>query len=139
MDTHILNVSKDTLITGNHLFTKDDILIQICDICSDFCTPYHKFKIIYYFEFADIEPGDKHFYDMEEFAFSSTHAKKIVEIFKDAWYHDQNIVVQCNKGLSRSGAICDAGIIFGFSDIGTHKTPNQYIKNMLLKEMSMII
>lgn len=47
--------------------------------------------------------------------------------------NDISIIVSCIAGLSRSGAITQACVDYGFEDTGKTRYPNNRIKNMLKK------
>ena len=43
-----------------------------------------------------------------------------------------NVIVHCAAGLSRSGAVCEVGVVMGFEDIVKWRQPNRMVKNKML-------
>lgn len=128
----IANYSLENIRNGRHLIENGNtVLIRISGAGTSF--PDHKdvpyrelFSSIHQFDFQDNE-------DFEEGAMTVGQAEQIVEVLSDALDNGQNVVVHCVMGLSRSGAVAEAGTLMGFEDLGIHRIPNVHVKALLLK------
>ena len=126
----IQNVSYKDVITGYHDWDKNTILIRIVDPLMDFPEPAKEFRDIYHFEFLDLEEKDNF---AEEFKITAEQAKDIVAILKEALNDDYNVVVHCVAGICRSGAVAEVGVMLGFTDTYTYRSPNLLVKHSLMK------
>lgn len=140
----IQNIGRKEIENGWHLDAGPNaILIQIMDPPGDFPIPKHQFKEIHQFEFLDIEEdgltnlGDGEMTDMSEFAITNEQAKDIAELLQKALSNKMNVVVHCFAGVCRSGAVAEVGVILGFSDTETYRSPNILVKHKLLKALNM--
>ena len=93
--------------------------------------PKHKYVSEHYFELYDSEwfsevgnPG----YINEDIA------KELTDILKVALDNDNDVVVHCAAGVSRSGAVCEVGEMMGFDVFGgRHRQPNVVIKKLMME------
>lgn len=61
--------------------------------------------------------------------------EKLAKLISDAKEREQNIVVHCHAGISRSGAVVEVATMMGYKDIGRHRNPNRVIKEKLRKAL----
>lgn len=133
---YIKNISRKSLIEGQHPTASDDtVLMQIADCIQEFPepTPGNKFKAIHQFNFMDVEEDDAMF--PEEAKITQEQAKEIVGILKNALANNQNVIVHCNAGLCRSGAVAEVGVMMGFDDTFATRIPNLMVKKFLMREL----
>jgi predicted protein tyrosine phosphatase len=129
----IINVSRKAVEDGFHkFFGSDTILIQISDPAQGFPTPKKWFSKTFQFEFLDAETGSE--FD-EEFLISNTQAAELVTILECALDSDMNVVVHCNAGICRSGAVAEIGEMMGFEYAGNHKQPNLRVKGLMMDNL----
>ena len=127
----IQNVAMSDIKTGNHFVVKEDsVLIQIVDPAMEFPRPKHQFKEIYQFEFLDLEETDDY---GDEFKITDDQAKEIVQILQSALDRRMDVIVHCVLGVCRSGAVCEVGVMMGFSDTGKHRSPNLMVKKKMMR------
>ena len=88
-----------------------------------------RYNSIHEFEFLDADSGFE-----EEFLFQADQAKQIMDILVDALNNDRNVLVHCNMGICRSGAVVEVGTLIGFEDTGRFRQPNLRVKNLLIYE-----
>lgn len=107
------------------------IMIRIGDPAQYFTPLKHekRFHSIHEFEFLDAEDG----FD-EGFLFTKEQAKSIMDILVKALDEDIDVVVHCNMGRCRSGAVAEIGVIMGFTDAGRPRQPNLLVKRLLINE-----
>lgn len=126
----IARCSLKDIQCGTHIEPSNCILIQIVDICREFPEPYFKnlFLNIHQFEFEDVEEIDSIIGGI-----SNQQAIDISKILLYALKNNQNILVHCIAGVSRSGGVCEAAEMFGFSYIRYDKmnTPNIMVKSKI--------
>jgi len=129
----IQNVSLDNIVKGFHKDPgSNSVLIQILDPAfRGIYEPFHDFKEIYEFNFYDSEN------EFDEGAITHLDAKLIANILVYAFDNDMNVIVHCHAGKCRSGAVCDAGVAFGFEDTGSHRTPNLLVKYKVLEALGL--
>jgi predicted protein tyrosine phosphatase len=84
------------------------------------------FKEIYKFRLEDIDSSE---------AISDEDAKQIAGILLNAYKNDQDVIVHCAAGISRSGAVCEVGTIIGFDDTHAFRLPNITIKSKILQHL----
>lgn len=123
------NVGYFDIIEGTHRFTEDDILIQILDPGIDFPKPFHPFKEIHQFQFADVEKEDDAAWENR---ITDEQAKDLVKIIEDTHRKGQNIIVQCFAGSCRSGAVVEVALAFGYTDLQEYRKPNEYVMLKLI-------
>jgi protein-tyrosine phosphatase len=134
----IQNTSATNVTTATHLNPGDNaVLIQIMDICPyNWPTPAHNFVEVHQFEFLDIESDDPVF--DEECMISHEQAEQLVAILRRALENGSNVIVHCNRGISRSGAVAAVGVIMGFEDAGSHREPNQRVIQLMLSALNSV-
>jgi len=110
----------------------NSMLIQITDPTDNFPTPKFKFKEIHQFEFLDGEiPSET---VPEEFLITEEQAKKIAELLIKAFKNKMNVVVHCQAGICRSGAVVEAGSIIGFTPSDRNfRIPNWLVKKKIIE------
>lgn len=127
----IQNVSLSDIRKGYHINPGTNaMLIQICDPPGDFPTPLYKFKEIHQFQFLDIEEED--FALDEEMRCSQEQANELVRLLKHAFDNLMNVIVHCHAGVCRSGAVCEIGVMLGFSDTEVFRSPNLLVKHRMM-------
>jgi protein-tyrosine phosphatase len=133
---HIQNISALDVTTANHIDPgANAVLIQIMDICPyRWPTPAHNFAEVHQFEFLDIESDDPVF--DEECMISHEQASHLVAILRNALANNANVVVHCNRGISRSGAVAAIGVMMGFDDAGGRREPNQRVTQLMLAALN---
>lgn len=135
MKPFIQNVAAIDVQSGYHFDCgENSMLIQIADPAGWFPEPKHKFKEIYKFEFLDVENSDNL---AEEFGITDVQAKELVLLLQHALDNRMNVVVHCVMGACRSGAVCEVGIIMGFNDTESWRTPNLRVKSKMLKALGL--
>lgn len=126
----IQNISQQRLVDGDHLNPgKNSMLIQIVDPGREFPKPKSKFKIIHKFEFLDLE-DDSDYYEDEKI--TDKQAEQIVNALRHAVHNNMNVIVHCNMGVCRSGAVCEVGILMGLTDRYTYRVPNILVKTKMM-------
>lgn len=120
------NVSRDAIEKGlHHGFNYDkDLLIQITDPDSEFPIPKYEFKNVVQFKFFDSE---------EEDGPTDQQALEISTQILLAFNRGQNILVHCQAGLCRSGAVAEAAIMLGFTEVHKRRWPNRRLGKQLCK------
>lgn len=133
----IQNISR-AAVQSRVLSPKDlgnTILIQIADPGQSFPTPQDTYTYTYRFEFADVnyatDVGGEHI-------ITDTQAGWLVDILSAALDSSYNVVVHCSAGICRSGAVCEVGVIMGFSDLArTRRQPNLAVKYKMMKKLGL--
>lgn len=138
----IQNVGRGEIIKGFHYDPgPNSMLIQISDPPGDHPTPMYQFKEVYKFDFLDIEEdgmtnnGDGSWTDMSEFAITDGQATELVRVLQHALTNHMNVIVHCTMGVCRSGAVCEVGIMMGFDDTETYRSPNLLVKHKMMKSL----
>ena len=138
----IQNVSMKDIKQGNHIEAGDNsMLIQIVDPAYGFPVPLKKFKEVHQFEFLDIErdgltnDGSGNWTDMSEFAITDEQAEQIVTLLRKALDNRMNVVVHCHAGVCRSGAVAEVGVMMGFDDSESFRSPNLLVKHLMMKSL----
>jgi len=130
----IQNVSLSDIGRGlNFDAGPNSVLIQIVDPAMEFPWPKHDFKTVYRFEFLDLEKNDLP--DAEEFKITDHQASSLTLILKQALANQSNVVVHCVAGVCRSGAVAEVGIMMGFQDTETYRSPNLLVKHKMMKAL----
>lgn len=121
------NTAHDTCITPNRLLEiindGDYNLIVIDDPVNQqrlkfpFRSWMHRDTIVRHFSFADCNRNEPDY-------MSASDLIDITEIIKKTKEEGKDLIVSCIAGLSRSGAIVQAAIDYGFKDAGNHRKPN---------------
>lgn len=137
MTPYIQNVSLSDVRKGNHIVTGasalNSILIQIVDPDIDFPIPAAKFKEVYQFKFLDIEAKDE--CENESWRCSQDQADLLVSILQSALHRNLNVIVHCVAGMCRSGAVCEVGVMMGFTDTEVFRSPNLLVKHQMMKTL----
>ena len=130
----IQNVSLSDIKKGTHYDAGyNSVLIQIVDPAMEFPWPKHEFNVVHHFEFLDLEKDDLP--DAEEFKITDHQAESLVQILKQALANKMNVIVHCVAGICRSGAVAEVGIMMGFRDTETFRSPNLLVKHKMLKAL----
>lgn len=127
----IENVSLIDIPKGQHHNAgENSMLIQIVDPGMTFPQPLHQFKETHQFEFLDLEKDDKF---AEEFKITDTQAEQLVRLLQHALDQRMNVVVHCVAGVCRSGAVCEVGVMMGFTDCEGYRSPNLLVKHKMMQ------
>lgn len=127
----IQNISKRRVAEGDHQNPgKNSMLIQIADPAGEFPMPKYKFQVIHRFEFLDLEEEYDYY---EEAKITDEQAGELVRVLRHAIHNDMNVIVHCNLGVCRSGAVCEVGVMMGLKDRYTHRIPNMLVKSKMMK------
>ena len=130
----IENVSLGDIPKGRHHNAgENSMLIQIVDPAMEFPRPMHKFKEVHQFEFLDVEENDQVL--EEEMRCSHKQAAELVQLLQHALEKRMNVVVHCVAGVCRSGAVCEVGVMMGFSDCEGFRSPNLLVKHRMMKRL----
>lgn len=128
---YIQNVSRHQVEHGLHMAA--EVLIQISDPPSEAATPAWAFQQVHQFYFDDIEEdAGRHC----EYGIDTDQAAAIAAILWDALRHGHNVVVQCNRGISRSGAVAHAATALGFTPVLELTDINQRVTSMVAAAIS---
>lgn len=109
------------------------MLIQICDPPGDFPTPKYQFKEVHQFQFLDVELKD--IVDDEEMRCSQEQADQLVKLLQHALDNRMQVIVHCHAGICRSGAVCEVGVMMGFTDTEKFRSPNLLVKHRMMKSL----
>lgn len=127
----IENVSLGDIPKGRHHNAgENSMLIQIVDPDMEFPTPMHRFKETHQFKFLDLEVSDAY---GEELKVTDEQAESLVQLLQHAFDKRMNVVVHCVAGVCRSGAVCEVGVMMGFSDCEVFRSPNLMVKHKMMK------
>lgn len=130
----IENVSLSDIPKGRHHDAGvNSMLIQIVDPDMEFPTPMHQFKETHQFKFLDVEVSDQVL--DEAMRCSQQQADKLVQLLQHAWENRMNVVVHCHAGICRSGAVCEIGVMLGFTDCEGFRSPNLLIKHRMMRTL----
>ena len=136
----IENIPLENVAKGqHHACGANSMLIQILDHDMAFPTPKHEFKEVHQFTFLDIEEdgmtntGDGKTIDLSEFAITDVQAQELVGLLQHAWENRMNVVVHCHAGICRSGAVCEVGVMMGFTDCERFRAPNLLVKHKMMR------
>ncbi len=122
----IENVSRDDIRKGWHYDAgPNSMLIQICDPDNNWPIPKYKFKETRKFKFWDEE--DTSHPDI----ITEVEAKQIAQALQHALDNRMNVIVHCEAGLCRSGAIVEVGVMMGFQDTEKLRIPNILVKTLV--------
>ena len=141
----IENVALSDIPKGfHHNAGENSMLIQISDHDMAFPIPKHTFKETHQFTFLDIEEdgmtntGDGKMIDLSEFAITDEQATELVQLLQHAMENRMNVVVHCHAGVCRSGAVCEVGVMMGFSDCERFRSPNLLVKHKMMKVLGLL-
>jgi len=128
----IQNVSLSDVKKGHHIDAGiNSMLIQIVDPAMEFPTPSYQFKETHQFEFLDLEKSDDCIND--DWKISDAQAEQLVALLQRAFENHMNVVVHCVAGVCRSGAVAEVGVMLGFRDAETFRSPNLLVKHKMMK------
>lgn len=124
--------AADIPIGFHHDVGPNSMLIQIMDTDTTWWPePKQQFKERHKFEFLDVE-GPDHVKD-ERMKISDAQAEQLVGLLQHALDNRMNVVVHCMAGVCRSGAVCEVGVMLGFSDTERYRQPNILVKHKMMK------
>ena len=130
----IQNVAMSDIRNGTHIQPGDNaMLIQIVDCGYEFPTPKYAFREVHQFEFLDIEEHD--FALEEAMRCSPEQAAELVRLLQHALENRMNVIVHCHMGVCRSGAVCEVGVMLGFSDTEVFRSPNLLVKHRMMRHL----
>jgi len=130
----IQNCAADDIPKGFHVAVgENSMLIQIADPASWFPTPKHQFKEVHRFEFLDVEENDEVL--DEAMKCSQEQADQLVALLQHALKERMDVIVHCFAGICRSGAVCEVGVMMGFSDTERFRSPNLLVKHRMMKAL----
>jgi hypothetical protein len=133
MTLWIQNVALADISNGRHFDVGErSMLIQIVDPAMEFPTPKHKFQEVHQFEFLDLERDDVW---GEEFKITDEQAAQLVALLQRALDERLQVVVHCVAGVCRSGAVCEVGVMMGFTDTEVFRSPNLLVKHKMMKAL----
>ena len=132
------NVSRQDIKQGLHInpLVKKTYLIQISDIgCKQPKVLYENlFSDKLRLNFDDIED------ELDFNSITDYQADKIAEFLNKAKQNNANIVVHCHAGICRSGAVVEAAMSVGYSDIeGRVRIPNTLVKRKVMSVLELIL
>lgn len=131
----IENVSFAAIKTACHFDPgPNSLLIQIVDPAVEHPTPKFPFKKITQHNFLDEEDTEG---PMGEFCITDEDAAAIAADLLHARDNHMNVIVHCHAGFCRSGAVAEVGIMLGFEDTGTFRSPNLLVKHKLMHALGL--
>jgi hypothetical protein len=129
----IQNVSMSDIRQGFHIDPGfNSMLIQIVDPAYEFPVPKYQFREVHQFEFLDAEKGDNF---PDECKCTDEQAKQLVDLLLKAYGQRMNVIVHCHAGVCRSGAVCELGVMLGFKDTESFRSPNLLVKHKMMKAL----
>ena len=63
-------------------------------------------------------------------------AEKLVMLLQRAVAQEMNVIVHCNAGICRSGAVCEIGVMLGMKDKKFYRNPNLLVKSLMMKSLN---
>ena len=127
----IQNVALSDIKKGFHIDPgTNNMLIQIVDTGMEFPEPKYKFNGVHQFQFLDLEENDKCI--EPDMKITDDQAKSLVILLKQALLNRSNVIVHCVAGVCRSGAVCEVGVMMGFDDTETFRSPNLLVKHKMM-------
>ena len=127
----IQNVSMSDIRAGFHVDPGfNSMLIQIVDPASEFPQPKYQFRETHQFEFLDAERDDKF---PDEAKITDAQAQELVRLLQHALEQRMNVIVHCHAGVCRSGAVAEVGVMMGFDDTESFRSPNLLVKHRMMK------
>lgn len=130
----IQNVSLADITKGYHIDAGPNaVLIQIVDTGMMFPTPLYKFSEVHQFSFLDVEEHDEVI--EPEMKITQDQADQLVAILQNALFNRKNVIVHCVAGVCRSGAVAEVGVMMGFEDTETWRSPNMLVKHRMMRSL----
>ena len=127
----IQNVSMSDVRQGFHIDPGiNSMLIQIVDPAYEFPAPKYQFRETHQFEFLDAEREDNF---PDEAKITDTQAQELVRLLQHAQDQHMNVIVHCHAGVCRSGAVTEVGVMLGFKDTESFRSPNLLVKHKMMK------
>ena len=127
----IQNISYSDVKRGLHIDPGTNaMMINIVDPGMEFPVPKYEFKEIHRFEFLDVERDDEVL--EEEMRCSQEQADELVRLLQHALENRMNVIVSCMAGVCRSGAVCEVGVMMGFQDTESFRSPNLLVKHRMM-------
>ena len=127
----IQNVSMSDIRQGFHIDPGfNSMLIQIVDPAYEFPVPKYQFRETHQFEFLDAEKGDNF---PDECKVTDAQAVELVRLLQHALEQHMNVIVHCHAGVCRSGAVAEVGVMMGFQDTESFRSPNLLVKHKMMK------
>ena len=132
----IQNVARSDITRGFHIDPGvNAMLIKIADPPGDFPVPKYQFRETHQFEFLDVEERDAVL--DEAMRCSPEQAAELARLLQHAMANHMNVIVHCHAGVCRSGAVCEVGVIMGFSDTEAFRAPNLLVKHRMMKALGL--
>ncbi len=129
----IQNVSMSDIRQGFHIDPGfNSMLIQIVDPAYEFPVPKYQFRETHQFEFLDAERGDNF---PDEAKITDAQAQELVRLLQHAQEQRMNVIVHCHAGVCRSGAVAELGVMMGFKDTESFRSPNLLVKHKMMKAL----
>ena len=129
----IQNISYADVQKGHHIkVNENSMLIQIVDPAHEVPEAMYAdvFAETHVFEFLDLEEKD---FMCEEFKITDEQARDLVKLLRHALTRQMDVVVHCTAGICRSGAVTEVGVMMGFHDTETFRSPNLLVKHKMMK------
>jgi len=132
----IENVSYHGMTKASHYDPGEyGVWISITDPCTMPAPAAFPFLKMYGFQFLDIEENDPKFEEFKEFVISKEDGERIADILRKSFADGSSVIVSCMAGLCRSGAVAQAGIDYGFVDVGSVRAPNLMVYKAVAKPL----
>lgn len=83
-----------------------------------------------------------HFLDLEEdheFAITPDQANEVAHFLCKSYSAGYNVLVHCNAGVCRSGAVAQCGAAIGYELEAEQMSPNLLVKRLVMKELTEIV
>ena len=129
----IQNVSMKDIKSGFHVDPGfNSMLIQIVDPAYEFPVPKYQFRETHQFEFLDAERDDNY---PDEAKITDQQAQELVRLLQHALEQRMNVIVHCHAGVCRSGAVAEVGVMLGFQDTESFRSPNLLVKHKMMKAL----
>ena len=129
----IQNVSMSDIKQGFHIDPGfNSMLIQIVDPAYEFPVPKYQFREVHQFEFLDAERDDDF---PDEAKITDEQAKQLTDLLLKAYGQRMNVIVHCHAGVCSSGAVCELGVMLGFRDTESFRSPNLLVKHKMMKAL----
>jgi rhodanese-related sulfurtransferase len=126
----IQNVSMSDIRQGFHIDPGfNSMLIQIVDPAYEFPVPKYQFRETHQFEFLDAEKSDNY---PDECKCTDEQAAELVRLLQYAQQEKMNVIVHCHAGVCRSGAVAEVGVMMGFKDTESFRSPNLLVKHKMM-------
>jgi len=138
----IQNIPLAAVAKRHHIAAKpNSMLIQIVDPGTPFPVPAHEFREVHQFEFLDVEEdgmtndGSGNWVDCSDQACTPAQAAELVRLLQHALDNRMDVIVHCHAGICRSGAVAEVGVMMGFWDTNTYRSPNLLVKRLMMQHL----